>query len=230
MSKKREVKILNMAEIDLMASYPKTNRSNLLDERQAVSEEDRRIAQKFGKEYFDGPRRLGLGGYFYNPKFFKPVVDRMIGHYGLSSSSSILDVGCGKGFMLHDFYEALPGAKLAGIDISDYCIENAMPTVAPFMRKASCDELPYPDKSFDLVISIATIHNLDIEGVKRSLCEIMRVTRRHAFIKVNGYSTEEQRKSLHRWNLVAKTILHVDEWKNMFTDVGYTGDYFWFRT
>lgn len=217
-----------MAEIDLMDRYPKSNRDNLLDEREAVSDEERRIAQQFGKEYFDGPRRLGLGGYYYNPKFFKPVVERMIDYYGLTSSSAILDVGCGKGFMLHDFREALPGATVAGIDISDYCIENAMPSVAPFMRKASCDELPYPDKSFDLVIAIATIHNLDSEGVKKSLREIMRVTRRHAFIKVNGYYTDEQREALHRWNLVAKTILHVDEWKNMFAEVGYTGDYFWF--
>ena len=217
-----------MAEIDLMDRYPKSNRDNLLNEREVVSVEERRIAQRFGKEYFDGPRRLGLGGYYYNQKFFKPVVDRMIEYYSLTVSSSILDVGCGKGFMLHDFREALSGVTVAGIDISDYCIENGMPSVAPFMRKASCDELPYPDKSFDLVIAIATIHNLDLEGVKKSLREIMRVTRRHAFIKVNGYHTEEQREALHRWNLVAKTILHVEEWKNMFAEVGYTGDYFWF--
>lgn len=217
-----------MAEIDLMERYPKTNRDNLLEEREAASEEDRCKAQQFGKEYFDGPRRLGLGGYYYNPKFFKPVVEQMIDHYGLTASSSILDIGCGKGFMLHDFQEALPGATLAGIDISDYCILNAMPSVAPFMRKASCDELPYPDKSFDLVISIATIHNLDIEGVKKSLREIMRVTRRHSFIKVNGYYSQKQREALHRWNLVAKSILHVDEWKNIFTEVGYNGDFFWF--
>jgi SAM-dependent methyltransferase len=217
-----------MAEIDLMDRYPKSNRDNLLVEREAVSEEDRRIAQQFGKEYFDGPRSLGLGGYYYNAKFFKPVVERMIDYYGLTPSSAILDVGCGKGFMLHDFCEALPGVKVAGIDISHYCIENAMPSVAPFIRKASCDELPYPDKSFDLVIAIATIHNLEAEDVKKSLREIMRVTRRHAFIKVNGYHTEEQREALHRWNLVAKTILHVDEWKNMFAEVEYNGDYFWF--
>lgn len=217
-----------MAEIDLMDRYPKSNRDNLLDERKAVSEEERQIAKQFGKEYFDGPRRLGLGGYYYNSKYFKPVVERMVDYYGLTSSSAILDVGSGKGFMLHDFCEALPGVTVAGIDISDYCLENAMPSVAQYMRKASCDELPYPDNSFDLVISIATIHNLEREGVKKSLREIMRVTRRHAFIKVNGYHTEAQKEALHRWNLVAKTILHVDEWKSMFAEVGYTGDYFWF--
>jgi ubiquinone/menaquinone biosynthesis C-methylase UbiE len=105
---------------------------------------------------------------------------------------------------------------------------NAMPTVAPYIQKASCDNLPFEDKSFDLVIAIATIHNLDIEGVKKSLREIMRVTRKNAFIKVNGYSNDEERDALHNWNLVAKTILHVDEWKSIFQEVGYTGDYYWF--
>lgn len=217
-----------MAEIDLMARYPKSQRNELLDVRAAVCEEDRQIAQRFDKDYFDGPRRLGLGGYYYNPKFFKPVVEDMIQHYGLTNTSAVLDVGCAKGFMLHDFKEALPNITVAGIDISDYCLDNAMESVKPYLRHASCDALPYPDKSFDLVIAIATIHNLDVDGVKQSLREIMRVSRGHAFIKVNGYHTDAERDALHRWNLVAKTILHVDEWKQIFEETGYTGDYYWF--
>lgn len=217
-----------MAEIDLMDRYPKSKRADIIAERVQVGEEDRRIARQFGREYFDGPRRLGLGGYYYNPKYFKPVVERMIEHYGLTNGSSVLDVGCAKGFMLHDFKEALPGLTVAGVDISEYCLENAMPSVKSDLRKASCDSLPYADKSFDLVISIATVHNLDVEGVKQSLREIMRVTKKHAFIKVNGYRTEHEHEELEKWNLVAKTILPVDEWKRIFGEVGYTGDYYWF--
>ena len=217
-----------MAEIDLMERYPKSKRDNLLEVRVAVSEEDRLIAQQFGKDYFDGPRRLGLGGYTYKPEFFSPVVAHMIEHYDLTSESSVLDVGCAKGFMMHDFKAALPGINVAGVDISEYCIQNAMPSVAPFIQRASCDDLPYNDKSFDLVIAIATIHNLNIDGVKKSLQEIMRVTRKNAFIKVNGYSNNDERDALNKWNLVAKTILHVDEWRSIFKEVGYTGDYFWF--
>jgi len=217
-----------MAEIDLMDRYPKSRREEIIAERVQASEEDRRIAMQFGREYFDGPRRLGLGGYSYNPKYFKPVVERMIEHYGLTSSSSVLDVGCAKGFMLHDFSEALPGITVAGIDVSDYCLKNAMPSVAGALKMASCEALPYPDRSFDLVVAIATIHNQDLDGAKRSLREIMRVTRSHSFIKINGYRTPEECAALHRWNLVARTILHVDEWKRVFAEVGYTGDYYWF--
>ncbi len=217
-----------MAEIDLMQKYPKSERSDLLSERVSVSDEDRFVAQKFGKEYFDGPRRLGLGGYYYNPKYFKPVVEDFINYYRLTPESKILDVGCGKGFMLHDFVEALPGISVAGIDISEYCIEHAMTTVASQLQKASCDKLPFSDNSFDLVISIATIHNLELDGVKESLREIMRVSQKHTYIKVNGYKNDYERDQLLRWNLVAKTILHVDEWRMIFDEVGYTGDYYWF--
>jgi len=217
-----------MAEIDLMRRYPKSERTEIIQERIKVSPEDREIARRFDWEYFDGPRRLGMGGYSYNPKFFKPVVEDMIEYYGLSNNSCILDVGCGKGFMLHDFREALPDINVSGIDISKYCLQNAMESVKPFLEYASCDSLPYSDNSFDLVIAIATIHNLDLNGVKQSLKEIMRVTRKDAFIKVNGFVSNEERDALEEWNLVARTILHVDVWKKLFEETQYTGDYYWF--
>ena len=110
-----------MKYVDLLQNYPKTkNRDKISKERINVTKEEREIARKFGKEYFDGPRRLGLGGYKYNKKYFKPVVDDFIKYYDLDNTAKILDVGCGKGFMLHDFLEALPGCTVAGIDISQY--------------------------------------------------------------------------------------------------------------
>jgi SAM-dependent methyltransferase len=108
-----------MAEIDMMRSYPVTDRSNLLNVREEVTREDRIIAKKFGKDYFDGPRRLGLGGYYYNPKYFTNVVSDFINQYKLKPNAKILDVGCGKGFMMKDFKDALPGAEIHGLDISE---------------------------------------------------------------------------------------------------------------
>lgn len=217
-----------MAEIDLMKNYPKSKRESIIVDRKKASSEDIKIARQFGKEYFDGDRSQGLGGYYYNPKFFTPVVKDFISYYALTNDSSILDVGCGKGFMLHDFKLALPKAKLAGIDISKYCLDNCMESVKDVCSYASCDELPFEDNSFDLVIAIATIHNLDKKGVAKSLKEIQRVSKKHSFIKINGYKNEQEKKSLNDWNLVAKTIMHVDEWVELFNEVGYRGDYFWF--
>lgn len=212
-------------EIDLLDRYPKSKRP--IEERSQASEADKSLARRFGKEYFDGTRQQGLGGYVYNG-WWKPVVQRFIEHYKLTSASSVLDVGCAKGFTLHDFREALPGLRVAGLDISEYCLENAMPSVKNFLTLGTCEELPYADNSFDLVISIATIHNQDLDGVKRSLKEIERVKKRHAFIKVNAYQNEAERIALNKWNIVAKTILHREEWLSLFREVGYTGDYYWF--
>lgn len=215
-------------EIDLMDRYPRTSRNSIRCARVKVSEADRVIARQFGREYFDGPRHLGMGGYHYHPRFFKPVVERMIEYYRLDGEVSILDVGCAKGFMLHDFLEALPEAEVRGIDISNYCLDHCLDSVKTYCQKASCDALPFEDNSFDLVVSIATIHNLDVEGVKKSLREMERVSRGNAFLKVNGYQSESERKELEEWNLVARTILHVNEWQALFKETRYTGDYYWF--
>ncbi len=217
-----------MPEINLLKRYPKVRRDHLLDERETVSETEREYLRTFPKEYFDGTRRQGLGGYHYDPRFWTPVVEDMVAYYGLNEQSSILDVGCAKGFMLYDFTRIVPGITVAGIDISDYALSQAREEVKPFLSKASCDALPFTDNSFDLVVSIATIHNLDIHGVKRSLKEIMRVSRKHAFIKVNGARNEEEKRAFDRWNIVAKTSLYVDQWHEIFEQVGYTGDYCWF--
>jgi len=219
-----------MSEIDLMRNYPVTDRADLLGMRSKVTSEDRIIAKKFGKDYFDGPRRLGLGGYYYNPRFFSRVVQDFIDFYKLKPGMKILDVGCGKGFMMKDFKDALIDVDVYGIDISEYCYENAMLEVKDKIKVGSCDNLPYPDNYFDLVISIATIHNLDKEGVKRSLKEIIRVGTGKYYIKVNGYKTEFEKSNLERWNLVANTILPTNEWQMLFREVGYEGDYSFFST
>lgn len=217
-------------EINLMSRYPKTNRDNFIKRSLNKNNEEINIAKKFDKEYFDGDREFGLGGYYYDPKYFTNVVKDFIKWYQINDEDSILDVGCGKGFMLHDFLMAKPNLKIAGLDISNYCYDKCMSTIKPFYTLGSCDSLPYADKSFDYVFSIATIHNLDLEGVKKSLKEIVRVTRKNAFIKVNGYRNDQERKKLQGWNLVANTILHADEWIKLFKETGYIYDYEFFST
>jgi len=216
-----------MAEIDLLANYPKTKRN--LDERAAQkTEEDRAIGRQFGKDYFDGDRRHGYGGFSYQPRFWQPVIPDFQKHFGLTADSSLLDVGCGKGFMLHDLRELIPGITVAGIDISEYAIEHAMEDVKPFVQVGNAKKLDFPDKSFDVVISINTIHNLPLEECKQALREIQRVQRKGAFITVDAYRTEEEKRRMDMWNLTALTYMSVPEWEALFKEVGYTGDYFWF--
>ncbi|MBI4022089.1 MAG: class I SAM-dependent methyltransferase, partial [Candidatus Andersenbacteria bacterium] len=167
-------------------------------------------------------------GYSYQPRFWQPVVPAFQKRYELTAGSSILDVGSGKGFMLHDFREKIPGVKVAGIDVSPYAIEHTMEDVKPFVKVANAKALPWPDQSFDLVISINTIHNLALEECKQALREIMRVTRRNAFVTVDAYRTSGEQRRMAMWNLTALTYMSVAAWEALFAEVGYTGDYYWF--
>jgi len=149
-------------------------------------------------------------------------------YYQLAEDCAILDIGCAKGFLLHDFKELMPNCTIAGIDVSEYAIENAMPSVKSYLKVANAERLPYPDKSFDLVISINSIHNLSLEPLKAALKEVERVSRGHSYITVDAWRNEMERENLYKWVLTAETMMHVDDWKKLFKEVGYTGDYWWF--
>lgn len=214
-------------EIDLLVNYPRTKR-NIQERAEEKTEEVRAVARRFGKEFFDGDRKYGYGGFNYQPRFWQPVIPTLKEHFGLASGSSVLDVGCGKGFMLHDMALLIPGIAVKGIDISGYAIENAIEDMRPHVRVADAKELPFPDKSFDVVISINTIHNLEREECAKALREIERVSRGKSFVTVDAYRHEEEKERMYAWNLTARTIMSVEEWVKFFREAGYTGDYYWF--
>lgn len=214
-------------EIDLLANYPRTKR-NVQERGATKTEQDRAIARQFGKDFFDGDRRHGYGGFNYHPRFWQPVIPTFQKHYNLQSTSKVLDVGCAKGFMLYDLRQLIPEIQVAGIDISPYAIEHTIDSLKSFVKVADARHLPYKDKSFDLVISINTIHNLEKGDLAKALREIERVSKGKSFITVDAYRNEEEKEAMYAWNLTAKTIMHVDEWKAFFAEVGYTGDYYWF--
>ena len=214
-------------EINLMKNYPKTKRDPLSRAAEKI-DEDRIIARRFDKDFFDGDRKVGYGGFNYHPRFWQPVVPTFQRHYNLTSKSSILDVGSGKGFMMYDFSLLIPGITVKGIDISKYAIENTIEEMKQYVQVANAISLPFPDNSFDLVISINTVHNLEKEECGIALQEIDRVSRDSSFVVVDAYCTEEGKKLMYAWNLTGMTIMHIDEWKKFFNEIVYTGDYYWF--
>ena len=214
-------------EINLLERYPKASR-NLKDRNDNKTEEDRLIARMFGKDFFDGDRRHGYGGFSYNSKFWSNVILDIYKFYELSDTSSILDVGCGKGFMLYDFHLHNKNLDLKGIDISSYAIENSQTVMKPHLSVSCASELPFDDNSFDLVISINTIHNLNEKKCAKALKEINRVSKKYSFITVDAYRDEIEKKRMFEWNLTAKTIFSVDELKDFFFQNNYQGDFFWF--
>ncbi len=214
-------------EIDLMVNYPKSKR-DVTGRGATKTDADRAIARQFGQEFFDGDRKHGYGGFSYHPRFWQPVIPTLRDHFSLYSGSKVLDVGCAKGFMLHDLRKAINGISVAGVDISEYAIANAKEEVKPFLQVADARNLPFADASFDLVVAITTVHNLERSDCIKALREIMRVSRGKAFITVDAYRNDAERERMFAWNLTARTILHVDEWRELFLQAGYDGDYYWF--
>jgi ubiquinone/menaquinone biosynthesis C-methylase UbiE len=214
-------------EIDLLENYPKTKRNTL---KRGIKKtiESKKIARKFGKDFFDGARKYGYGGFSYNPKYWTPVIKTLTKYWNINSHTSVLDVGCGKGFLLYDLKKAVKGIKVMGLDISNYAINNSMEEIKNNLVLGNAKKLPFADNSFDIVLSINTIHNLNNKECSIALREISRVSKKHAFITVDAYRDNTEKKRMLAWNLTAKTIMSVPEWIKFFKDNNYNGDYYWF--
>lgn len=182
------------------------------------------LALKWDYDYWDGSRETGYGGYKYDGRWRK-VADAMVQTYGLKPGMRVLDVGSGKGFILHDFTEACPGIEVAGIDISAYGVEHGMDSVRPFTTVGHARKLPYPDKHFDLVISINTLHNLYNYDLDSAFREIERVSRGAKYICVEAYRNEREKMNLLYWQLTCRAFHTPEEWDFVFKQTGYTGDH-----
>lgn len=182
------------------------------------------LALKWDYDYWDGSRETGYGGYKYDGRWRK-VADAMIETYGIKPGMRILDVGSGKGFLLHDFLEACPGVEVSGIDISAYGIEHTMESVKPFCQVGSAEKLPYPDNHFDLVVSINTLHNLYNFELDSAFREIERVSCGGKYICVEGYRNEREKVNLMYWQMTCRAFHTPKEWQFIFDQTGYTGDH-----
>lgn len=214
-----------MANIDFLSSVHKKTTRNYV---QRVVEHDKAecaaTAKLFGKDYWDGERQYGYGGYHYDGRWLA-VAEKMAKHYGLKSGDKILDVGCGKGFLLYEFTRAFPGAQIRGIDISSYALENSKEEIRGFLDIGRAQELPYPDNSFDFVYSITTLHNLYIYDLKKAVQHIQRVSKGKSYILVEAYRNEREKANLLYWQLTCECFYTPDEWKWLFNEWGYKGDY-----
>tara|TARA_B110000196_G_C21027571_1_gene605949 strand:- start:386 stop:1051 length:666 start_codon:yes stop_codon:yes gene_type:complete len=184
-----------------------------------------KVAKKYEQEYWDGDRKYGYGGYKFIPGRWKPVAQDLINTYNLRPGSKILDVGCGKGFLIYEMLQIEPELDIVGFDISIYGIENSHKEVKPrlFLHKAQ-DTFPYKNKEFDLVISLGCLHNLKIFEIVKSLEEIQRVGTQ-AYIMVESYRDEKELFNLQCWALTCETFLYPDEWKWFFKKNNYSGDF-----
>ena len=214
-----------MGFVDFLGTYHRSTPRDYVgrvvaDDKAACAE----VATRWGADYWDGDRRYGYGGYRYDGRW-RGVAEQMVAHYGLRAGKSVLDVGCGKGFLLHELKQLVPGLDVAGIDVSEYGIANAKEEIRPYVRVADCTALPFPDRSFDLVLSINTLHNLRNYELKTAISEIKRVSRAQSYICVESFRNEREKVNLLYWQLTCRTFLATDEWEWLFREYGYQGDF-----
>lgn len=183
------------------------------------------IARKFEKDYWDGPRMYGYGGYKYKKNLLKPIALRLIKNYNLNNKSKILDVGCGKGFILYEIKKILPEINIRGFDISKYGLKNAKKEIKKFLHYGDAKKkFSYKNKSFDLVFSFNCLHNFQIYDLKNALKEIERVGKKKLVV-VEGYRNTKELFNLQCWALTADAFFSKKEWLWIFKEFGYTGDY-----
>ena len=212
-------------KIDFITSHHKKTKRNYLerviniDKAKAAT-----IAKKWAYQYWDGSRDINYGGYYYDGRW-SPIAKKMINYYKLNNKSKILDVGCGKGFLLYEFHKLLPGCQIFGQDISSYAIKNSKKEIRKFIKKGSATNLKYKSNYFDLVISLNTLHNLYCFDLVKSLEEIERVSKKNKYICVESYRSEKEKVNLLYWQVTCECFFTPNEWKWFFKQSGYKGDY-----
>ena len=217
-----------MAEIDFMSVlHNSTQRDYLARVNDPVFPKAKaaELAKQFDVDYWDGDRRICYGGYRYLEGRWEKVARALAEHYQLPPKPKILDIGCGKGFLLYDFLKVIPDAEIYGIDISPYAIANSKEEIRDRLQVGSATALPWPDDHFDLVISITTLHNLHAYDLDPALREMERVGKTNKYLCVESYRNEQEKANLLYWQVTCEAFNTPKEWLWWFERTGYNGDY-----
>ena len=216
-----------MAYIDFLSVVHKSTKRDYLarvNDSDFPKSKAAELAKKWDFDYWDGDRRINYGGYKYIEGRWEKVAKLMIDHYNLKAGDKILDVGCGKGFLLYDFTKILPGLEVYGLDISKYAIENSKKEIKDRLILGDATKLPFEDNSFDLVFSLNTLHNLECFNLDIALREIERVGN-NKYICVESYRNEIEKANLLYWQVTCEAFNNSNEWEWWFKNSGYTGDH-----
>jgi protein-L-isoaspartate(D-aspartate) O-methyltransferase len=217
-----------MAYVDLMSVIHKSTTRDYLarvNDPDFPKAKAAALAKNWSYDYWDGDRKICYGGYRYMEGRWEKVARAMVDHYGIKPGDKILDVGCGKGFLLYDFTKVVPDLEIHGIDISEYAIEHSKEEIRDRLQVGNATSLPFPDHYFDFVLSITTLHNLHCYDLDKALREIERVAKKNKYICVESYRTEEEKANLLYWQVTCEAFNTPEEWDWWFKQTGYSGDH-----
>ena len=213
-----------MYEYNLLRRYPRSKRN--IRARHVAQQANRDTAMLFEREYFDGTREQGYGGYRYDGRWL-PVAEDIVEYFSLGAGDRVLDIGCAKGFLVKDLLAVCPGLDVYGLDVSRYALDRGEPEAKGRLVRGVADALPFPDGCFQAALAINTLHNLEPERCVKSVQELERIAPGRGYIQVDSYRTPEEKQMFMDWVLTAKTAFDPSGWNRLFAEAGYTGAYYW---
>ena len=213
-----------MAEINLLDRYPRTCRD--IASRAAAVPAQREVARRFGREYFDGDRGQGYGGYRYDGRWV-PIAERLRDHYGLAAATACSTWAAPRAF---SSTISVTWSRASGWRGST---SPPMPSSTPW-RTSGASSCAAPPSGCRFAAAPSTWSSRSTRSTtsgarraSRPSGEIERVGRRHRYVQVDSWLTEEQREKFERWQLTAATYSDPEGWRRLFQEAGYTGDYYW---
>jgi cyclopropane fatty-acyl-phospholipid synthase-like methyltransferase len=215
---------MSLKKINLITKNHKKTKRNYLKRMINNKVKCMKISKKYEFHYWDGKRMYGYGGYKYDGRWTN-IAKKIIKKYRLTSSSKVLDIGCGKGHLVFELSKILNSSKIYGIDISQHALKNSPKSIRKNLKKVDVRKgIKYKKKYFDLVICTNLIHNLEINDLKFFLVEVMKQSKK-TFISTESYRNEKELFNLQCWALTCESFFSEKEWKWVFKEFGYNRDY-----
>lgn len=176
------------------------------------------------KEFYDGHRDFGYGGFKYDGRWI-PLIEKIIHRYNLKKNCKVLDLGCKKGFFLKSFKEVYPTAEVYGIEDHSYPLTFIDKNLRKNVILSSYESIPFKNNFFDFIIGFSSIYRYNLGGVLNILREIER-TSKNSYVTLASFSNKKEKELFEKWTLTGTTILSKSDWKKVFKYCEYTGDYF----
>ena len=214
-----------MREFNLLEEYPSPEKPRYVgSDLRTINH--RIVATLRDKDFFDGNRNYGYGGFKYDGRW-KKIAKKIANEYNLDNKSSFLQLGCEKGFLLHDLKNILPNLKIRGLETSDYAVNNSMEDVRKYISKTkNYINLEYEENKFDFILALGVVYTLNLSDAIQCLKEIQRISKGKSFVILASYETIQDYWLFRQWTVLGSTILLKNDWIEVLNHVNYTGDYY----
>ena len=215
-----------MKKISLFENYSKNINQRLLyrNARELIS--NKYIASLKGKDFYDGHRDQGMGGYKYD-KRWSNVAFKLVEFFKLDNNSKILLVNAAKGYLLYELKKILPKAEIYGLEESKYAISKSKKEIKKYMMFHEGYKISFKNNYFDFIFAPGYIYEFSLKDIIKSLQELKRVSlnKKNIYITLGSYFNMSSFNKMKHWSLLGTTILKENEWEYILKKLNYKGYY-----